>query len=90
MTFINTDILHSPCYHPLQKVWSVKIGYRKFEFRSKKAAEKFHHKYCDRLSKIPKKDKNEVYCSDQPPEGLSYKKLEAKRSYDAAKEIGIC
>lgn len=65
--FINPDRLHTPCYHPLRKVWSVKIGYRKFEFKSLDNAQKFHLEYCLETSVIPKKHKNEVRCSDRPP-----------------------
>jgi hypothetical protein len=70
--YINPDTLHSPCYHPLRNVWSVKIGYRKFEFTTLKCAQKFHIKYCERTNDIPKNEKHEVYCSDREPIGLSY------------------
>jgi hypothetical protein len=79
---INPDVLNAPCYFPLRRVYGVKIGYRKFEFKTDKAARNFHIKYAERSQSIPKKHKNEVYCADQPRIGLTQHKRDIKLAID--------
>ena len=75
---INPDQLNTPCYFPFRKVWGIKVGYRKFEFKTEQEATNFHIKYCERSSQIPKNNKHEVKCSDKPPISMSWEKAKIK------------